>query len=351
MKKQVILLIILSLLSLCLTGQAPVEKPKEASPRLETPAAQTPPAETPKVELPKPEAPKLIAPPNLLSPETTLSNAIPKGYYKIEQPIPEGEYRFSLKLPTKTGSLSEDAKATYTETIKIYALKFSDSSAAERQLKYLIETYGKDENVPSQKVMSIEGESITAYVRSSGKNYYGTFFRAGVFLFYITGTNEFNTEQFMRLYLGYMLTPKFELPAQEKLKKIEQETFELINKERVDRGIPPLKWSEDIAAAARTHSGDMARYDFFSHTNKLGLNLLNRLDIAGVQYGVIKVGRYGAGENIAMSSDGSPSSALNAWAGSAEYQENLFDVAWKETGIGVAQSSKGYYFTQIFIFR
>src|SRR6476620_1088533 len=46
---------------------------------------------------------------------------------------------------------------------------------------------------------------------------------------------------------------------------VENQTFELINKLRIDAGLEPLAWRNDLADLARMHSQDMAESNNFNH--------------------------------------------------------------------------------------
>ncbi|MDH3530910.1 MAG: CAP domain-containing protein [Acidobacteriota bacterium] len=129
---------------------------------------------------------------------------------------------------------------------------------------------------------------------------------------------------------------------------LEKETFDLINLRRLERGLKELKWSDELADLARTHSENMAVYGFFSH---IGLN--GRLvDRRAADSGIDKW--QGIGENIAFNKGfANPTSlAVERWMLSAGHKLNLLDSRWTESGLGIAVTKDGkYFFTQIFIFR
>ena len=54
---------------------------------------------------------------------------------------------------------------------------------------------------------------------------------------------------------------------------VERSAFDRINEKRVEMGLPPLVWNNELAAVARVHSQNMADFKFFSHR---GLD--NKLD-------------------------------------------------------------------------
>ena len=46
---------------------------------------------------------------------------------------------------------------------------------------------------------------------------------------------------------------------------VELKVLDLINQERAERGLPTLQWRDELLAAARIHSFDMAQEGFFDH--------------------------------------------------------------------------------------
>lgn len=66
--------------------------------------------------------------------------------------------------------------------------------------------------------------------------------------------------------------------------KLEKEVFELINQERIDRGLGHLTWDEQIAEVARLHSRDMVENNFFSHQNSRGEDMEVRLRKGQIVY-------------------------------------------------------------------
>ncbi|HUF04045.1 MAG TPA: CAP domain-containing protein [Aridibacter sp.] len=127
---------------------------------------------------------------------------------------------------------------------------------------------------------------------------------------------------------------------------IEKRVFDLINARRIEVGAPPLSWSSKVAGVARSHSREMALYDYFSHTDVEG----NLVDRRATNAGIKKWSSIG--ENIAYLR-GYDDAALNAverWMLSSSHRQNLLDPRWKETGIGLAITNDGtYFFTQVFV--
>ena len=125
------------------------------------------------------------------------------------------------------------------------------------------------------------------------------------------------------------------------MNSLELTTYNLVNKYRQSKNLPPLVIDPAISAQAKAHSERMARSSNLSHD---GFN--ERVD------SVSKTIVYrNAAENVAYSMGyGQPDLvAVQGWIESPGHQRNMvgqFDL----TGIGVSKNAKGeYYFTQIFI--
>lgn len=129
---------------------------------------------------------------------------------------------------------------------------------------------------------------------------------------------------------------------------LEKKAFELINGKRLEKGLQPLKWSDEVAKIARLHSQNMANYKFFSHTGLDGSLVNDRADRLGVS-------RWRAiGENIAFNRgyQNPVEFAVERWMLSTSHMQNLLNDRWKESGVGVAVANDGsYYFTQVFMVR
>jgi uncharacterized protein YkwD len=131
-------------------------------------------------------------------------------------------------------------------------------------------------------------------------------------------------------------------------KTVERIAFEMINRTRVEMGLSPLVWSEEIAAVAREHSQNMAEFRFFSHRGLDNKMVSDRADARGLR-------KWRAiGENIAYNRgyDDPVAKAVQLWLGSSSHKSNMLDPNWRESAVGVAIADDGsYYFTQVFMVR
>jgi uncharacterized protein YkwD len=151
---------------------------------------------------------------------------------------------------------------------------------------------------------------------------------------------SFNRERFVQPDLKNYSDP--ELKVQYGMERI---VMELINKKRVQQGLPVLNWNEKAAQIARLHSENMAHYKFFSHRGLDGLMVNDRADSISLDWRAI-------GENIAYNRGyNDPAEfTVQRWMDSPSHKENILDRRWKETGIGIINAPDGtYYLTQVFL--
>jgi uncharacterized protein YkwD len=104
----------------------------------------------------------------------------------------------------------------------------------------------------------------------------------------------------------------------------------LANTHRASVGCRPLRWDAPTARVAQSHASDMARRDFFSHTNPDGQSPFDRLRAAGVTH-------LSAAENIAF---GYPTATavLQSWLNSDGHRRNLENCRYTHHGVGLRDS-------------
>ena len=121
----------------------------------------------------------------------------------------------------------------------------------------------------------------------------------------------------------------------------EQETFNLINKQRQQNGLSALKIDWEVQRVARIKAQDMVNNNYFSHTSPTYGSPFDMLKSFGITYRT-------AGENIAGNS--SNSSAVEAWMNSSGHRANILNSSFNYTGLGVVNGSKyGKIYVQMFI--
>jgi uncharacterized protein YkwD len=128
----------------------------------------------------------------------------------------------------------------------------------------------------------------------------------------------------------------------------ERRAFDLANAERRARGESSLVWDAELTRMARLHSENMARQNFFDHTNPQGENMTMRARACGV------CGWSAIAENIAYNSgyDDPAAFAVERWLASPKHRANMLRDGFTHSGVGVARAADGrVYFTQVFVTR
>jgi uncharacterized protein YkwD len=146
------------------------------------------------------------------------------------------------------------------------------------------------------------------------------------------------------------------MPSAQDLALIRAATLCLVNRERMDRGEPPLRPNVHLRQAAQGHSESMSVGDYFEHYGPDGQTPLSRMRAAGY----ISSSRMGfeIGENIAWGTGtlATPSAIVAAWMASPGHRANILNANYRETGIGVspeppaslAEGQPGAIYTQDF---
>jgi len=103
--------------------------------------------------------------------------------------------------------------------------------------------------------------------------------------------------------------------------------FQLVNQERVSRGLAPYMWNSQLAVASQRHAQDMVAQDYFSHTSLDGRDFGDRADDANYDGSP-------RGENIAAG-QGSAEAVMQSWMNSAGHRDNILSTSSNEIGIGL----------------
>ncbi|GAA0445974.1 CAP domain-containing protein [Lentibacillus halophilus] len=118
---------------------------------------------------------------------------------------------------------------------------------------------------------------------------------------------------------------------------MERQIFLMTNVIRNQHKKQPLKWDEAVGKVAYRHSKDMADNNYFSHYNKDGDGLKERLATKDVFY-------KSAGENIAAQYPDAQA-AMHGWLNSEGHREALLKDEYTHLGAGVYK----LYYTQNFV--
>jgi uncharacterized protein YkwD len=108
----------------------------------------------------------------------------------------------------------------------------------------------------------------------------------------------------------------------------------LINAERTDRGLRPLRGDGDLARAARRHSADMVRRTYFSHVTPGGSGLGDRIRAVG--YGSGHAWRAGEALGWGTGARATPADLVDEWLASPPHRHIILDPGYRELGVGVS---------------
>jgi uncharacterized protein YkwD len=117
-----------------------------------------------------------------------------------------------------------------------------------------------------------------------------------------------------------------------------------INTYRAQNGVPALKLSVSLTNASEWLSNDMARKDYFDHTDSIGRSFSTRISAFGYTGST-------RGENIAGGTNGTAAAMFNMWKNSAAHKKNMLSASYKAIGVGRAYragSMLGWYWTTDF---
>ncbi|MCI9070551.1 MAG: hypothetical protein HFJ13_08055 [Clostridium sp.] len=130
------------------------------------------------------------------------------------------------------------------------------------------------------------------------------------------------------------------------MEKVENEIFNIVNKERINAGLPTLVYNSTMKKYARIKSKDMGDNNYFSHEDLNGNLITVQMKNDGVSY-------RAWGENIAWISGTFNATEIatrfmNNWMNSAGHRANILSDNFNEIGIGVYKIGNKIYATQEF---
>lgn len=121
----------------------------------------------------------------------------------------------------------------------------------------------------------------------------------------------------------------------------QQEVVDLVNQERTNRGLNPLKFNSELSNVATVKSQDMIDKNYFDHTSPTYGSPFDMINQFGISY-------TAAGENIAMGQK-SPQQVMDSWMNSPGHKANILSKDFTEIGVGIASNGSSLYWTQMFI--
>lgn len=121
----------------------------------------------------------------------------------------------------------------------------------------------------------------------------------------------------------------------------EQQLLNLVNSERANRGLAPLRLDAQLTQLARRKSQDMIDLNYFAHESPTFGSTGDVLKAAGIKFSL-------AAENIGKG--GSVKGIFDAFMNSSGHRSKIVDSRYILTGIGVIyKPGRGYLVTQLFV--
>jgi uncharacterized protein YkwD len=122
--------------------------------------------------------------------------------------------------------------------------------------------------------------------------------------------------------------------------RAEAHMFNLLNQDRVSRGLVPYRHDHHLRHIAGLRSYDMATKHYFSHESPSGKSAFSMLDASGITW-------YSAAEVIAWNTagdlEGSADYANSQWMGSSTHKAAILSTNYNYLGVGVSvDSSNGH---------
>jgi uncharacterized protein YkwD len=120
------------------------------------------------------------------------------------------------------------------------------------------------------------------------------------------------------------------------MRNLEDQVLTKVNRVRSQHGLPRVRFSRKLAAAAAQHSHEMAQVGYFSHNSADGTAFWRRIEGFYSSQGYRS---WSVGENLLWSSpDVDAAGAVKMWMNSPEHRANLLNRSWREIGLAAIHS-------------
>lgn len=143
--------------------------------------------------------------------------------------------------------------------------------------------------------------------------------------------------------VGIAIAPEAAAYASKRLvaaPRLENQVARRVNLVRRWHGLPPLRESRALTAAARLHSREMAVRGYFEHDSASGTAFWRRIERA---YGSSGYGRWEVGENLAWTTGRATAlGVVRQWMGSPAHRANILSSVWRELGLGAFRVRGAY---------
>jgi uncharacterized protein YkwD len=130
--------------------------------------------------------------------------------------------------------------------------------------------------------------------------------------------------------------------ANESMAALESYMIELVNSDRTANGSHAISANGTLSSLARGHAADMAKRDFFNHTNPDGKDPQTRAHNAGVKGGVYENIAYQGGVESANKALQNAESIMMAEPkNQINHRSNILDPNHATVGVGVVRAANG----------
>jgi uncharacterized protein YkwD len=137
-------------------------------------------------------------------------------------------------------------------------------------------------------------------------------------------------------------------PKPDDVNAIALDIHNLINEQRKANGLQPLNWNPTLSTVALNHSNDMAKRNYFDHTDPEGHDFLYRYSQVGFNCQIpTSSNEYSeGGENIMWlegyyGEQNIASQTVTGWMNSSGHRHNILTSYFQSEGIGVSKSADG----------
>lgn len=114
-----------------------------------------------------------------------------------------------------------------------------------------------------------------------------------------------------------------------------------VNRERISRGLAPLRSNRLLDESSEAHARDMVRRDFFSHTAPGGASPADRIARTGYLRGQ---GRWLVGENIGWLSarPGAGRAMTRMWMASPPHRAVILERRYRDVGLAAVRGAPSW---------
>lgn len=120
----------------------------------------------------------------------------------------------------------------------------------------------------------------------------------------------------------------FFIPENKEVKLSSSGVINIINSERVSRGLEPLRQNSKLVFSAEKKLQDMFVKQYFEHISPEGIGIGDLASQISYEYITI-------GENLALGNFNENKSLVNAWMASPGHRQNILNKNYNETGVAV----------------